>query len=279
MNLDNDSIYDLSELSSYIVCPESWRLKSLEEQTKKSKLNERSKKSQEIKSRWWRERELFLQMKKQARVIFALLLLLFVVVVFIDSQGMSIYPKRQGIISNNITKREIPNEIMLLLTFLGISIFIWDLLERKSSLIAKSFGLNKKENFVELKDSNGKNDISSNLIRLHGSYDTLIEEKKLIVPAKTHPLIKKIRDRHVIEIIALTMLLEEKIKNKVPYGILIIGEEKRKVKINSTEEKRNWVISIIKEMDSIQNGTPAIALPSKFKCKNCDVLNHCKYAN
>jgi CRISPR/Cas system-associated exonuclease Cas4 (RecB family) len=167
----------------------------------------------------------------------------------------------------------IPNEILVLLLLLGVLIFIWDLLDRRSSQIRKTGGLGEKSEVVALKGSSylpSREFVSSRLgisSRPHG----LIREEGFIIPVDVNPLSKKIKDRHVVQMLVHLRLIEELEGTKPPYGILVMGPEARSVRIKNTDDKQRWLSTILDEMSSIVGGVPAIASPAFYKCRSCDV--------
>ena len=115
-------------------------------------------------------------------------------------------------------------------------------------------------------------------VGLSGRPDALIKDDGAVIPVSIKPMSKKVRDRHVIELIAHLRLVEEDEGVRPPYGILLMGKGARKVKIRNTEEKQRWLESLIDEMNSIIGGVPAVPAPALYKCKHCDVNRICKHS-
>lgn len=118
----------------------------------------------------------------------------------------------------------------------------------------------------------------SDMQRLAGRPDALVSEKGNIIPVERKPLSKKIRDRHVIQLLVYMRLVEEFEGKKPPYGYLILGPNARKVKIYNTEEKQQWLQNHIDTMLSIleEDGT-AQPKPHPRKCSKCHVRHVCEY--
>ncbi|MGI6524763.1 MAG: CRISPR-associated protein Cas4 [Bdellovibrionota bacterium] len=116
----------------------------------------------------------------------------------------------------------------------------------------------------------------SDMQLLSGKPDALISENGYIIPIEHKPLGKKIRDRYVAQLLVHMRLVEEFEGKRPPYGYLIIGQNRRRVKIQNTPEKQAWLQGIIDEMQNIlQKKSKAIATPQPQKCKKCPVRISC----
>jgi CRISPR/Cas system-associated exonuclease Cas4 (RecB family) len=73
-------------------------------------------------------------------------------------------------------------------------------------------------------------------------------------------------------------LLEETYGDRAPFGIMILGSEKRQVKIQNTDDKQRWLDTLLDEMNSVKNGVPAVPAPSFYKCKRCEVRQKCEHS-
>ena len=174
----------------------------------------------------------------------------------------------------------VPNEILIILLILGVVIFVWDVFDRRSTKIRTSGGLSEKSEVVALRGSSylpakeyysAKLNLSS---RPHG----LIREEGVIIPVDVNPLSRKIKDRHVIQMLAHLRLIEEAEGVKPPYGMLVMGPEARPVKIKNSEEKQAWLDRVLQEMNAIIAGAEAVADPVFYKCRSCDVRELCSFS-
>jgi len=255
------------QLSTYVVCPEAWRLKylesNLEDKAETPNLKQNSK-GAEVKKQWFKNQEQSFELRKYAKLVYLLLVMLTIVVFLLD-------PKKFKIIKNN---GEIPFELAALLFLLGLLIFIWDLFDRKMKKINLNQGLSEK---VEVLTIKGSKQIETTLLSndfLESRPDALITENKKIIPVDINPSTLKLRDRHKIRMYLHFKLMEDKMP---PYGIIIIGKDKEHHKIENLSDKQIWLNSLISEIESIKSGIPAMATPSKSKCANCDVNQSCKF--
>ncbi len=250
------------QLSTYVVCPEAWRLKYLENKTEKI-----DEEGAEVKKQWLKNQELSSQLRKYAKLIYFLLLTLTIVVFLLDH-------KKFTLIKNN---GQIPFEIASLLLILGLLIFMWDFFDRRVRKINLTQGFSEQVKVINIK---GSKQVKSDLLHneeLESRPDALIIENKKTIPVNINPTTLKLRDRHKIRMYLHFKLMQ--IKNETPpYGIIIIGENKTQHKIKNEPSKQIWLDSIISEIESIKTGIPTMATPSKGKCSNCDVSSHCSFS-
>lgn len=85
--MDNDSNvklnFTLSDLASYIVCPEAWRLRRVEDRNDLERVVNPAAAS--FRQTWADEQNLSSILKKYAQIIFFLLVLIMLVVVYLDT--------------------------------------------------------------------------------------------------------------------------------------------------------------------------------------------------
>ncbi|MBP9837233.1 MAG: Dna2/Cas4 domain-containing protein [Proteobacteria bacterium] len=267
-----------SDLANYVVCPEQWRLKFFKFGGIKEtdRLTEGKAKRQE----WIDKGSLSKKLGYYARIILILLFILTIVVFIYDH-------RRNEFISHIITKQntyisinEIPEEIVALILMLGALIFIWDLFERRKNKLSKEIGITTNINNLSLKEQNSKDssELISESLYLRSKPDAIIKENNITIPVDIHPMTNKVRDRHVVQLLLHLKIINE-LTNKTPeYGVLIMGKDKREVKIKNTPEKQTWISSLIDEMRSIIDGVPSIPTPAFYKCKSCDVKDICSYS-
>ncbi len=175
--------------------------------------------------------------------------------------------------------RDVPLEILLLLLLLGLIIFMWDFFERRSRSLKKGSGIAEKTVVVSVRGSTDlpQREFYSATLGLSSKPDAIIKEEGFIIPVDIKPMAKKVRDRHVVAMLVHLKLIEEIEGIRPPYGVIIMGKEKRSVRIKNTEDKQRWVDSLLDEMRSIMDGVPAVPAPAPFKCKNCDVREICTF--
>ena len=69
--------------------------------------------------------------------------------------------------------------------------------------------------------------------------------------------------------------MEEVEGTKPPYGLIILGEQRVKHRVENIKEV--WLEALIEEIRSIESGVPTMPAPAKAKCANCDVSAFCKF--
>lgn len=115
----------------------------------------------------------------------------------------------------------------------------------------------------------------SELQGLAGRPDAIIVENGFFIPVERKPLAKKLRDRYVAQLLVYMRLIEEFEGKKPPYGYVILGSKARKLRIENSSEKQDWLTEILKKMnESVRTGT-ATPDPQTEKCKKCDVNQSC----
>lgn len=175
----------------------------------------------------------------------------------------------------------VPFEVLFLLLILGAIIVIWDKLMRESSSIRTSGGLGEKSELIALSGSDlvPARSYSSEKLQLSSQPHGIVKEGGFIIPVDVIPSTNKVRDRHVIQLMVHMRLIEEVEGRNPPYGLLIMGKEKRSVRVKNSEEKQRWLDTILDEMRSIvDDGVPVVPSPTFYKCKGCDVRAFCEFS-
>jgi CRISPR/Cas system-associated exonuclease Cas4 (RecB family) len=174
----------------------------------------------------------------------------------------------------------VPTEIVLLLLVLGLIIFMWDLFERRSKSMQKKTGLDESTEVIFLRGGATlpSKQYYSERLALVSQPDALIKEEGFIIPVDVKPMTNKVRDRHVVAMLLHMKLIEDIEGTRPPYGILLMGPDRRQVKIKNLEDKQRWLDALIDEMRSICDGVPAVPAPSPYKCRNCDVRGICAHS-
>jgi CRISPR/Cas system-associated exonuclease Cas4 (RecB family) len=174
----------------------------------------------------------------------------------------------------------ISTEIFALLLLVGAAIFIWDILERKTRDFDRTSNLPGKGEIVSLQGSSTlpTKEFISVEEKLRSKPFGLIKEKGVSIPIEVLPFARKIRDRHIAQMLVHLRLVELNENKRPPYGIFFVGKEGRVVRIHNSEERQNWLTSLLAEMRDVEKNNMAHAAPAKFKCKNCDVRSKCAHS-
>lgn len=282
------------DLASYVVCPHAWYLKSLYNDSDSiKKVSEHSVKSHETKKEWKRKNATIRELSKYKKQICFLLGCLTVLVMWIElfnkenfftNYGHGIFSDVGYYIGENILHgHDLPIGIVVLFCLLAIIVFVYNRLDWKKDQITAEVSFQKRsptavtvssKKEVEYK---GDENIVSLKLNISGKPDEIIVEEDKHVPIIFQAFGNKVYDRHVIRLIAYQVILKELGKN-TDYGLLILGQSRRRVIIHFSEKKQEWLMFVLKEMNNIREKVGfARAFPSKYKCKNCDVYNACKF--
>lgn len=173
-----------------------------------------------------------------------------------------------------------PTDLVLLVMLILVSVMVFDAVSMSIRQARKKSGLTQKHSPVSI---DGSKEVDSRVYvsesqGLSGRPDLIIEEHGFLIPVEHKPLAKKIRDRYVAQLLVYMRLIEEFEGRKPPYGYLILGRNNRRVKIENSPKRQEWLQIILDQMNqSILTGrcTPK---PEANKCSKCDVRKHCSYA-
>jgi CRISPR/Cas system-associated exonuclease Cas4 (RecB family) len=174
---------------------------------------------------------------------------------------------------------EIDIDIILLTILVVIIIILYDTFHLVFDQKSKATGMKRHTNTFSVDGSQTApvKDYISDLQGLAGRPDAVIIEDGFAIPVERKPLCKKIRDRHVAQLLIYMRLIEEFHGERPPYGYLILGKNCRRVKIENSKQKQEWLQKMIDDMRGILNGAAAKPLPTPEKCDKCDVREHCKF--
>lgn len=283
-----------SDVANYVVCPEAWRIKAVEHAGSSSDrlLPPRgTPETRKVRRDWIAQQDLRTQIRSYAKIVYLLLCLVVIVVFLLEghrSSGDSSHLARWGFHPSLAKETDIlsrvvpvPTEILLLLLVLGVLIFIWDLLERTGKKINRQSGLTENTNLVAIKGSEflPSEEYYSEILGLRGRPDALVQDKRFLLPVIFIPKGKKIRDRHVAELLVLLRLVEEHTGTAPPYGIALLSATKRQVRVRNSDEKQRWLDTLFDEMRAIHSKqAPSVPAPAVYKCKNCDVRKLCNFS-
>jgi CRISPR/Cas system-associated exonuclease Cas4 (RecB family) len=267
-----------AEVANYIVCPEAWRLKYLAQHQRK--FNTTNERAQKIRSEWISNQELSSTFKKYARHAYTLLVF-FVFGMFLLETVFEIRARRAKLSVNEQlfrVDRTLSVEIVVLLLLLGVLVFTWEHLERRYKALRKKGGLTEKSEVLSVRGSNTLpgTELCSNTLGITGKPHALVREGDAVIPVDLHPFGKKVKDRHIGQLLVHLKIIHEREGIRPPHGLLLLGE--RSIKIKYTEEKERWLDTLIEEMRSIREGVPAVATPTIYKCRGCDVRELCQFS-
>lgn len=280
-----------NDVANYVVCPEAWRLKLSKIQYNSDNQIKKELGKQE-RLQWSNKALLYQRVRTYAKLSLILLFILTSLVFILEKSRskflytiISKYKLKYGIpdesTNNPFLSYGLPEELVGFILILGLIIFMWDFFERRKNSLSKEVGLKTKQNTLAIKGSeeNPTQELISKEFNLSSIPDAIIRDKGSMIAVDYHPFAKKIKDRHVAQLLVHLKLIELATKKRPEYGIIILGKDKREVKLINSEEKQKWLQSLLDEMNSIlKDGVPAVAQPSFYKCKSCDVNSFCAFS-
>lgn len=169
---------------------------------------------------------------------------------------------------------------VILLVILLVNVYIvYDAISEFITASRKKAGIGKKS--IPVSVDRAKNiatkEYISDIQGISGRPDAVLVEKGFFIPVEYKPLSKKLHDRHIAQILIYMRLVEEFEGKKPPYGYLILGPKRRRVRIMNTPEKQKWIDGMLGEMRELLLGAAPRATPSVSKCARCDVRESCKF--
>jgi len=176
--------------------------------------------------------------------------------------------------------RELDSNLILLVVLLSVAVLVLDRVRMVIVQLRKQSGFEKKTVTVAIdgsKEHPAKTYISD-IQGLAGRPDGVIVEQGFFIPIERKPLSKKIRDRHVAQLLVYMRLIEEFEGKKPPYGYLILGRNSRKVKIYNSTKRQRWLQQKLDQMREIlERKAMAIPSPHPRKCAKCSVRMVCHH--
>jgi len=272
----NERLISDNDIANYVVCPQAWRIKASSGSSDRLETS-RGKQSKQIRQEWFKANELTSSLKHYGKTIYLLLVFLVVVIFLWHDTGISLFRWQ---IAQKETSLGVPTEIVLIMLLVGAIIVVWDMVDRHTQRLQKSSGIAKGNKVVASRGGAAPEAavLRSEQLRLQSKPDALMQEDNFLIPVDRLPLSKKIRDRHVAKLITHLRIIEETQARPSPYGLLIVGQDARSSRVLYTPEKKLWLDELVRQMRAITEGEmEAVASPSKFKCKNCDVHSLCKF--
>jgi CRISPR-associated protein Cas4 len=117
----------------------------------------------------------------------------------------------------------------------------------------------------------------SETLGLAGKPDALIREDGVVLPVEVKPLAKKLRDRYVAQLLVYMRLVEEFEGQRPSHGYLFLGPKCRRVRVENTQARQDWLDDMLKDMREVLDGAPAKPTPHPVKCSKCDVRHRCSF--
>lgn len=267
---DGSFIIAAGEVGAYTVCPESWKLKWIDRERGEAPASSQQQ-GVALHRAWGQLFEESLLFSRWIRILATLLCAATLVFLLIRRRDASL--GRMFDLSSQGTVFE-----LLLVALAAIFVIRILLGEERGRTEATGLAPTKETLSVDGSVTLPGREYVSQTQGLAGKPDALIRENGLLVPIEMKPLAKKLRDRYVAQLLVYMRLVEEFEGVKPPYGYLLLGQNKRRVKVLNSIEKQDWVDRLLDEMRNILNGAPPVPAPHENKCARCDVKHRCSGA-
>lgn len=267
----DDGVYTFAagDVGVYSVCPQSWKLKVLD-QADDVPSTDAAVRGQRLHKIWSVLLEESLLLSRWIRYLVTMLCLVMAVFMFVN-QGEHGWQK-----ITQLSWRNPVFQLAALVVALGVLIRSFRKAETKR-LTESGFAQGERPISVEGSTILPGREYVSTQQRLAGKPDALLLENGVVIPVEMKPLAKKLRDRYVAQLLVYMRLVEEFEGARPPHGYLFLGPRYRRIKIENSAAKQRWVDQMLSEMHSVVQGASAGATPHPAKCARCDVRHRCRF--
>lgn len=176
---------------------------------------------------------------------------------------------------------QLDSEIILLAILVVTATIVVDSLSSFAHQKRQSAGTTKAHRAVSIDGSKEmpSKQYVSDIQGLAGRPDAIIKENGFHIPVERKPLAKKMHDRYVAQILVYMRLIEEFEGKRPPYGYLLLGPKCRRVKIENSEQRQQWLQKNLDQMRAIlESGACAVPAPHERKCARCEVRHICTHS-
>jgi CRISPR/Cas system-associated exonuclease Cas4 (RecB family) len=266
---DGKHIIAAGEVGVFSVCPQSWKLKSVDRERPVEKKND-VELGKRLHQHWSSVFEEALVLSKWIRYLAVLVCTALAIFLLLR-------PRRAplgDLLEFSLENHALQLSLLVITTFLLIRTF-----GRAANRRREDTGFTPKDKAVSIEGSSTlpAREYVSMAQGLAGKPDALLSEGGWVVPIEMKPLAKKLRDRYVAQLLVYMRLVEEFEGKRPPYGYLFLGQKYRRVKVENTEAKQRWLQGMVDDMRKILDGAPASATPHPIKCAKCDVRHRCEF--
>lgn len=252
------------EVSTFVVCPEAWRIKTFSKT--KQQQSAAACEGSDLHRQWAERYGEVIDLLWRTKLVICLIVIM--IVLFLYGQ-------------DHYFQYRLMNNFQVELIILSLLILIGLIVIRKISAVTvqkgQASGIDVKSTTVAIEGHNSLpvKDYVSYQQGLAGRPDAVILENGFYIPVERKPLAKKLRDRHIAQLLVYMRLIEEFEGNRPPYGYLILGPKCRRVKVYNSTSKQTWLQERLNVMNAILSGQKAIATPQLNKCARCEVCREC----
>ncbi len=266
---DGKYIIAAGEVGVFSVCPQSWKLKSVDRERPVERKKD-AELGKYLHERWSSVFEESLLLNKWIRYLAVLVCTASAVFLLVRPRSAPL----GELLEFSLRNHALQLALLVLTTFLLIRTF-----GREANRRREDTGFTASDKTVSIEGSSTlpAREYVSFSQGLAGKPDALLSEGGIVVPIEMKPLAKKLRDRYVAQLLVYMRLVEEFEGQRPPHGYLFLGAKYRRIKIENSGSKQRWIQNMIDEMRAVLDGAPATAAPHPTKCAKCDVRHRCTF--
>lgn len=262
---DGSFIIAAGEIAEFTVCPRAWQLRQRNSEPKVR--TEGSALGKSSHRNWTEKADKLFVSASQAKLVVGLTLA--VLFMWECSRALS----KSGLFHSSVLI-ELVAVFLVLISLLVVLFFI----NRNLSSERASVGIPNESNVVAIDGSTMREtrEYVSERLKLAGRPDAIELEAGISIPIEYKPNAKKVRDRYVAQLLVYLRLVEEAHNVRPPHGYLVIGSKAKRVKIENSKSRQQWLQSELDIMravlaDSMESPTR----PHPKKCSRCAVRDRC----
>jgi CRISPR/Cas system-associated exonuclease Cas4 (RecB family) len=266
---DGKHIIAAGEVGVFSVCPQSWKLKSVDRERPVEKKKD-AELGKYLHKHWSSVFEESLVLSKWIRYLAVLVCTALAIFLLVRPHKAPL----KYLLELSLKNHALQLVLLVMTAFLLIRTF-----GRAARRRREDTGFTPTDKTVSIEGSATlpAREYVSTAQGLAGKPDALLSEDGWVVPIEMKPLAKKLRDRYVAQLLVYMRLVEEFEGKRPPYGYLFLGPKYRRVKVDNTEAKQRWLQGLVEEMRKVLDGAPAKATPHPIKCSKCDVRHRCTF--
>ncbi len=266
---DGNHMIAAGEVGVFSVCPQSWKLKSVDQERPLEKKRD-AELGKHLHERWSSIFEESLILSKWIRYLAVLTCTALAVFLLVQPTKAPV----RDLLEPSLRNHALQLSLLLLTALLVIQTF-----GRAANRRREDTGFVPTDKTLSIEGSSTlpAREYISKKQGLAGKPDALVSEDGVVVPIEMKPLAKKLRDRYIAQLLVYMRLVEEFEGHRPPYGYLFLGPKYRRIKVENSESKQLWVQRMIDDMRAILDGAPAKPAPHPMKCAKCDVRHRCAH--
>ncbi len=262
---DGNFIIAAGEIAEFTVCPRAWFLR---QQLETNKVTSQSSASGQTSHESWTEKadNLFVSASRAKLVVGLTLAVLFV------------WECSRVLTKSGLFYSSGPGEIVAVLTVLVSLLVVLFYLNRNLSSERASIGIPNESNVVAIDGSDKREtrEYVSEKLKLAGRPDAVEIEGGIPIPIEYKPSAKKVRDRYVAQLLVYLRLIEDAHNVHPPHGYLVIGAKAKRVKIENSKSRQQWLQGELDIMRAVLADSMASPTrPHPQKCSRCAVRERC----